>query len=72
MQELRDDHCAQVGDLHLRSLAVAHSVPAFGLRAERDGHVVAYSGDTNPPNMIETAVDLAQQTIAECDRKIAS
>lgn len=49
MQELRDDHCAQVGDLHLGSLAVAHSVPAFGLRAERDGHVVAYSGDTNPP-----------------------
>jgi ribonuclease BN (tRNA processing enzyme) len=48
IHELHDGHTTDVGDIRLSSLAVEHSVPAFGLRAEHAGQVLAYSGDTGP------------------------
>jgi ribonuclease BN (tRNA processing enzyme) len=48
VHELHDGHHAVVGDIELTSRAVQHGLPAFGLRAEHDGAVLAYSGDTGP------------------------
>lgn len=48
IEELHDGHVTQVGPLALRSGAVAHGVPAFGLRIEASGRSLAYSGDTAP------------------------
>ncbi|NUR04428.1 MAG: MBL fold metallo-hydrolase [Streptomyces sp.] len=45
---LYDGHTARYGDLLLTSRAVVHDVEAYGLRAETDGRVLAYSGDTGP------------------------
>jgi ribonuclease BN (tRNA processing enzyme) len=56
--ELHDGHDAQNGDMQLRSLAVEHGIPSFGLRVEHDRQVLAYSGDTGPcPALIELARD---------------
>ncbi len=48
IHELHDQHTTLVGDVRLYSLLVEHSVPAFGLRVEHAGRVIAYSGDTGP------------------------
>ena len=46
--ELADGQTTTVGDLVLTSRSVTHSVPTFGLRAEHDGRVLAYAGDSGP------------------------
>lgn len=48
IEELHDGHEVRVGALTLTSRAVAHGIPAFGLRVEAEGRSLAYSGDTAP------------------------
>lgn len=56
VHSLRDGHLAEVGDVVLRTRAVEHGVPAFGLRMTQDGHTISYSGDTGPcPALIDLA-----------------
>lgn len=58
VHELHNAHNADMNGLRLRSFAVEHGVPAFGLRAEHGGKAVAYSGDTGPcPALIELALE---------------
>ncbi|MFJ3230488.1 MBL fold metallo-hydrolase [Streptomyces sp. NPDC086787] len=45
---LHDGHTAQHWNLRLTSRAVAHDTEAYGLRAECQGSVFAYSGDSGP------------------------
>jgi ribonuclease BN (tRNA processing enzyme) len=47
-RRLYDGHTARHGDLLLTSRAVVHDVEAYGLRAECEGRVLAYSGDSGP------------------------
>jgi ribonuclease BN (tRNA processing enzyme) len=48
LHELHDGHSVTVNGLQLRAAAVQHDVEAYGLRAEHDGSVLAFSGDTGP------------------------
>ncbi|MGI5404838.1 MBL fold metallo-hydrolase [Streptomyces sp. CA-135486] len=48
VEELHDGHRVRVGALTLASRAVAHGIPAFGLRVEAAGRSLVYSGDTAP------------------------
>jgi ribonuclease BN (tRNA processing enzyme) len=45
--DLVDGVAFRVGPFTLTPYAVLHTVPAFGLRVEADGVVLAYSGDTD-------------------------
>lgn len=45
--ELVDAVAVEVGPLTITPYAVLHPVPAFGLRVEAEGRVLAYSGDTD-------------------------
>ncbi|MDQ6934110.1 MAG: MBL fold metallo-hydrolase [Actinomycetota bacterium] len=48
----------EVGPFTVTPLAVAHPVPAYGLRISAEGRTLAYSGDTGPcPGLVETARD---------------
>ncbi|MBA4859894.1 MBL fold metallo-hydrolase [Streptomyces sp. PSKA54] len=47
-EALYDGHEAHLGGLRLTSRAVVHDTEAYGLRAECDGAVLAYSGDSGP------------------------
>ncbi|MFI5981094.1 MBL fold metallo-hydrolase [Streptomyces sp. NPDC051555] len=56
VHELYDGHRVRVGELMLTSRAVAHGIPAFGLRVEGGGGSLVYSGDTAPcANLISLA-----------------
>jgi ribonuclease BN (tRNA processing enzyme) len=58
LHDLYDGHSVTVGGLGLRASAVQHDVEAYGLRAEHDGSVLAFSGDTGPcPALDELAAD---------------
>ncbi len=46
-RRLEDGVPLHVGPLTVTPYAVRHPVPAFGLRVEADGRVLAYSGDTD-------------------------
>ena len=48
LHDLHDGHSLTVNGLQLRASAVQHDVEAYGLRAEHDGAVLAFSGDTGP------------------------
>ncbi|HET9499214.1 MAG TPA: MBL fold metallo-hydrolase [Marmoricola sp.] len=51
-----DDHT--FGPFTITARQVAHPVPAYGLRIEADGKVLAYSGDTGPCDaLVATARD---------------
>ncbi|MFF4498973.1 MBL fold metallo-hydrolase [Streptomyces sp. NPDC001401] len=64
---LHDGHTARHGDLLLTSHAVAHDVEAYGLRAECEGRVLAYSGDSGPcDGLTELAAD-ADLFLCEAD-----
>lgn len=55
-RSLRDGHEARVGELRLRTRAVVHDTETYGLRAECEGSVLAYSGDSGPcPALTELA-----------------
>lgn len=45
--DLVDGAAFRVGPFKVTPFAVAHPVPAFGLRVEADGAVLAYTGDTD-------------------------
>ncbi|POX46750.1 MBL fold metallo-hydrolase [Streptomyces sp. Ru71] len=45
---LYDGHVARHGGLTLAARSVVHDTEAYGLRAECDGSVLAYSGDSGP------------------------
>jgi ribonuclease BN (tRNA processing enzyme) len=46
--EYDEGHPVVVGPFTIRPYEVRHPVPAYGLRVECDGRVLAYSGDTGP------------------------
>ncbi|MFC0112578.1 MBL fold metallo-hydrolase [Kibdelosporangium aridum] len=48
-----------VGPMELQAFAMHHSVPTFGVRAEANGRLLAYSADTGP---CEALVELGQGT----------
>lgn len=48
----------EVGPFTVSAARMAHPVPAWGLRVERGGRTLAYSGDTGPtPALVEIARD---------------
>jgi ribonuclease BN (tRNA processing enzyme) len=47
-EALYDGHEVRIGGMLLTSRAVVHDTEAYGLRAECDGAVLAYSGDSGP------------------------
>jgi ribonuclease BN (tRNA processing enzyme) len=51
-----DEEPIQLGPFTIRARRLVHPIPAYGLRVEADGHVLAYSGDTGP---CQELVDLA-------------
>ena len=52
------DGALDVGPFTLRVVRVAHPVPAYAIRVERDGKAVVYSGDTGPAAaLVELARD---------------
>jgi len=56
LRTLYDGHDTRVGELRLRTRAVVHDTEAYGLRAECDGSVLVYSGDSGPcPALTELA-----------------
>ncbi|GAA3839180.1 MBL fold metallo-hydrolase [Saccharothrix violaceirubra] len=67
VRELHDGARFDVGDLSLRTAAVDHGVPAFGLRAAHDGRVFAYSGDTAPCPALDALADGADLFLCEAD-----
>ncbi|WP_210408026.1 MBL fold metallo-hydrolase [Allokutzneria sp. NRRL B-24872] len=65
--ELHDGHQIDLGDLRLTSRAVHHGIPAFGLRAEHNGRVLAYSGDTGPCAALDELATGADVLLCEAD-----
>ncbi|WP_346958286.1 MBL fold metallo-hydrolase [uncultured Arthrobacter sp.] len=58
VHELHDGHVAQVGHLRLTTRAVAHGIPAFGVRIATSAATLVFSGDTAPcANLAELAMD---------------
>lgn len=67
LNQVSDGQEIEIGPLLLTSHAVRHGVPAYGLRAEYDGAVFAYSGDTGPcPELVGLAAD-ADLFLCEAD-----
>ncbi|SDN22674.1 MBL fold metallo-hydrolase [Allokutzneria albata] len=65
--ELHDGHQVEIADLRLTSRAVHHGIPAFGLRAEHNGRVLAYSGDTGPCAALDELASGADVLLCEAD-----
>jgi ribonuclease BN (tRNA processing enzyme) len=65
VHELEDQSAAVIKDLILTSRSVCHSIPTFGLRAESDGRVLAYSGDSGPCDSLTELADDADLFICE-------
>lgn len=67
LRQVSDGHEVSVGPVLLSTHEVRHGVPAYGLRAEYDGAVFAYSGDTGPcPELVGLAAD-ADLFLCEAD-----
>jgi ribonuclease BN (tRNA processing enzyme) len=67
MHEIGEDWTGRVGDLNLSVCRVDHSQPAYALRAEYEGRVLVYSGDTAPTeNLVELAAG-ADLFVCEAD-----
>jgi ribonuclease BN (tRNA processing enzyme) len=64
---LHDGHAARYGDLTLTARAVAHDTEAYGLRAEADGRVLAYSGDSGPCAALTGLAERADLFLCEAD-----
>ena len=67
VHELVDAHQVEIGGLRLTTHAVSHDVPAFGLRAEYDGQVIAYSGDTGPCSALDRLAADADLFLCEAE-----
>jgi ribonuclease BN (tRNA processing enzyme) len=53
-----DGQPIRLGPFTITATRVVHPVPAYGLRVEADGRVLAYSGDTGPcTELVELARD---------------
>ncbi|GAA3592463.1 MBL fold metallo-hydrolase [Kineosporia mesophila] len=56
VREFTDGGVVRIGPFTVTTRTVNHPVPAFGMRIEHDGAVVAYSGDTDScANLVELA-----------------
>ncbi|MGW2383617.1 MBL fold metallo-hydrolase [Streptomyces sp. NPDC001658] len=64
---LHDGHTVRYGGLTLTARAVTHDVEAYGLRAEADGRVLAYSGDSGPCAALTELADAADLFLCEAD-----
>jgi ribonuclease BN (tRNA processing enzyme) len=67
VHELHDGHEARVGPLLLRTRAVEHGFPAFAVRVESGGSVLAYSGDTAPCAGLDATAAGADLFLCEAD-----
>ncbi len=66
---LYDGHTVRHWNLRLRTRAVSHGIEAYGLRAESQGKVFAYSGDTGP---CEALAELARAPTCSCARRTST
>ncbi|MFF3331344.1 MBL fold metallo-hydrolase [Streptomyces sp. NPDC002888] len=64
---LYDGHTARHGGLLLTARAVVHDVEAYGLRAECEGRVLAYSGDSGPCAALTALARDADLFLCEAD-----
>jgi ribonuclease BN (tRNA processing enzyme) len=65
VQELSDGLQVVINGIRLTARAVAHTVPAFGLRAERGGRVIAYSADSGPCEALASLARDADVVVCE-------
>ncbi|MEV3991787.1 MBL fold metallo-hydrolase [Streptomyces sp. NPDC049837] len=66
-RDLHDGHEARHGDLRLTARSVRHDTEAYGLRADCDGAVLAYSGDSGPCPALAELADGAGLLLCEAD-----
>ncbi|GGN68179.1 MBL fold metallo-hydrolase [Streptomyces albiflavescens] len=64
---LYDGHDTRVGELRLRTRAVVHDTETYGLRAECEGSVLAYSGDSGPCSALAELAVGADLFLCEAD-----
>ncbi|WP_327357011.1 MBL fold metallo-hydrolase [Streptomyces sp. NBC_01304] len=64
-RELADGLHLDLDGLRLTSRAVDHAVEAYGLRAEADGAVLAYSGDSGPCDALRQLAEGADTLLCE-------
>ena len=64
---LFDGHTVRHWNLRLTSRAVAHDTEAYGLRAECQGSVLAYSGDSGPCDALTELASGADLFLCEAD-----
>ena len=65
--EIDEDWTGRVGDINLSVCRVDHSHPAYGLRAEYEGRVLVYSGDTAPCGSLVELAAGADLFLCEAD-----
>ncbi|WP_329115452.1 MBL fold metallo-hydrolase [Streptomyces sp. NBC_01465] len=66
-RDLHDGHEAKIGGLRLISRAVTHDTEAYALRAEYEGAVLAYSGDSGPCAALAELAHRADLLLCEAD-----
>ncbi|GGW73179.1 MBL fold metallo-hydrolase [Streptomyces lucensis JCM 4490] len=66
-RDLHDGHDVRHWNLRLTARAVAHGTEAYGLRAECQGSVLAYSGDSGPCAALTELAALADLFLCEAD-----
>ncbi|MCG7210682.1 MBL fold metallo-hydrolase [Streptomyces arenae] len=64
---LYDGHAVRHWNLRLAARAVAHGTEAYGLRAECQGSVLAYSGDSGPCDALPELAARADVFLCEAD-----
>lgn len=64
---LHDGHAVRHWNLRLTSRAVTHDTEAYGLRAECQGRVLAYSGDSGPCDALTELASGADLFLCEAD-----
>ncbi|GAB7107557.1 MBL fold metallo-hydrolase [Streptomyces phaeofaciens JCM 4814] len=64
---LHDGHTVRHWNLRLTSRAVTHDTEAYGLRAECQGSVLAYSGDSGPCDALTELASGADLFLCEAD-----
>ncbi|MFD7877356.1 MBL fold metallo-hydrolase [Streptomyces sp. NPDC059766] len=64
---LHDGHVAEHWNLRLTTRAVVHDAEAYGLRAECQGSVLAYSGDSGPCDALTVLARRADLFLCEAD-----
>lgn len=64
---LFDGHTVRHWNLRLSSRRVVHDTEAYGLRAECQGSVLAYSGDTGPCEALTELASGADLFLCEAD-----